>query len=230
MPVARRSDLVCHIIGIDLDHGLADTHWIANALEPSPDRQPQRACNLRHFYFCPHYPLISSPSVRVRPAYGRPRESSERPGAHLAGYVHASGLAVHRGSGVRANGIRSNTRAVPGGADRCGKSALWLRLQPELGHRHSSHLSFRVTTSAPFSSAAFSTDFKLGSRKSSSATLNLVSSCHSAPGNGDAADHIRALYPNLRSSYLREIFLLSLRSSKHRATVEEAIARIGLPE
>src|SRR5271163_3188109 len=58
------SDLMRHIIGVDLDHGLADTYWVANALEPTADRQPQGACNLRHFYFCPHYPLISSPSVR----------------------------------------------------------------------------------------------------------------------------------------------------------------------
>jgi TolB-like protein/class 3 adenylate cyclase len=46
----------------------------------------------------------------------------------------------------------------------------------------------------------------------------------------DAADRIRALYPNLRASYLREMFLQPLRSSRHRAIVEEAIARIGLPD
>ena len=44
----------------------------------------------------------------------------------------------------------------------------------------------------------------------------------------DAAGHIRALYPHLRSSHLRRIFYT--RSSKHRAMVEETIARLGLPE
>ncbi len=44
----------------------------------------------------------------------------------------------------------------------------------------------------------------------------------------DAAGHIRALYPHLCSSHLRRIFYI--RSSKHRAMVEEAIARLGLPE
>jgi len=43
-----------------------------------------------------------------------------------------------------------------------------------------------------------------------------------------AADRIRALYPHLRSSHLRKMFYT--RSSKHRATTEEAIARLGLPE
>src|ERR1700675_3178670 len=57
----RRSDLVRHVISIDLDQGLANADWIANDLEPSPDRQPQDAGNLWHFYFCPHYSLISSP-------------------------------------------------------------------------------------------------------------------------------------------------------------------------
>jgi hypothetical protein len=58
MPGGRRSDLVRHIVCIDLDQGLADANWIANALEPPPDRQPRDACNLRHSYFCPHYSLI----------------------------------------------------------------------------------------------------------------------------------------------------------------------------
>src|SRR5229473_619330 len=40
----------------------------------------------------------------------------------------------------------------------------------------------------------------------------------------DAAGHIRALYPHLCSSHLRRIFYI--RSSKHRAMVEEAIARL----
>jgi TolB-like protein/class 3 adenylate cyclase len=44
----------------------------------------------------------------------------------------------------------------------------------------------------------------------------------------DAADHIRALYPHLRSSHLRE--MSPMRSPRHRAMIEEAIARIGLPE
>jgi hypothetical protein len=47
-------------------------------------------------------------------------------------------------------------------------------------------------------------------------------------GAADAADHIRALYPHLRSSQLRRLFYM--RSSKHRAMVEEDIARLGLPE
>jgi adenylate cyclase len=47
-------------------------------------------------------------------------------------------------------------------------------------------------------------------------------------GAADAADHIRALYPHLRSSHLRKLFYM--RSSKHRAMVEEGIARLGLPE
>jgi class 3 adenylate cyclase len=42
------------------------------------------------------------------------------------------------------------------------------------------------------------------------------------------AVHIRALYPHLRSSHLRKLFYM--RSSKHRAMVEEDIARLGLPE
>ncbi len=44
----------------------------------------------------------------------------------------------------------------------------------------------------------------------------------------DAADHIRALYPHLRSSHLRDIS--PMRSPRHRALIEETIARIGLPE
>jgi adenylate cyclase len=47
-------------------------------------------------------------------------------------------------------------------------------------------------------------------------------------GAADAADHIRALYPHLRSSHLRRLYYM--RSSKHRAMVEEDIARLGLPE
>jgi len=43
-----------------------------------------------------------------------------------------------------------------------------------------------------------------------------------------AADHLRALYPHLRSSHLREIS--PMRSPRHRAIIEETIARIGLPE
>jgi TolB-like protein/class 3 adenylate cyclase/tetratricopeptide (TPR) repeat protein len=46
----------------------------------------------------------------------------------------------------------------------------------------------------------------------------------------DAADHIRAVYPHLRSSHLREMFLSPTRSPRHRAMIGEAIARIGLPE
>jgi TolB-like protein/class 3 adenylate cyclase/tetratricopeptide (TPR) repeat protein len=46
----------------------------------------------------------------------------------------------------------------------------------------------------------------------------------------DAADHIRAVYPHLRSSHLREMFLSPTRSPRHRAMIEEAIARIGLPD
>jgi hypothetical protein len=53
----RRSDVVRHVISIDLDQGLADADWIANALEPSPDRQPQGVGNFWHFYFCSHYSL-----------------------------------------------------------------------------------------------------------------------------------------------------------------------------
>jgi TolB-like protein/class 3 adenylate cyclase len=49
-------------------------------------------------------------------------------------------------------------------------------------------------------------------------------------GAADAAKHIRALYPHLRSSHLRQLFSSPLRSSQHRAMVEEAIARLGLPE
>jgi hypothetical protein len=47
-------------------------------------------------------------------------------------------------------------------------------------------------------------------------------------GAADAADHMRALYPHLRSSLLRRLFYM--RSSKHRAMAEEDIARLGLPE
>ena len=44
----------------------------------------------------------------------------------------------------------------------------------------------------------------------------------------DATAHIRALYPHLRNSHLRE--MSPIRSPRHRAMLEEAIARIGLPE
>jgi TolB-like protein/class 3 adenylate cyclase/tetratricopeptide (TPR) repeat protein len=48
----------------------------------------------------------------------------------------------------------------------------------------------------------------------------------------DAADHIRALYPHLRSSNLRSLFILASRSinPKSRAFMENAIAGLGLPE
>jgi TolB-like protein/class 3 adenylate cyclase len=48
----------------------------------------------------------------------------------------------------------------------------------------------------------------------------------------DAADHIRALYPHLRSLNLRGLFNLASRSinPKRRALLENAIARLGLPE
>src|SRR5258708_11882405 len=47
----------------------------------------------------------------------------------------------------------------------------------------------------------------------------------------DAAGHIRALYPHLRSSHLRQMLgLASLRNPKRRAMLENAIARLGLPE
>jgi hypothetical protein len=44
------------------------------------------------------------------------------------------------------------------------------------------------TISAPFSSAAF-TVFNSGLRKSSSAKLKALSSCHSAPGSGSGRSH-----------------------------------------
>jgi TolB-like protein/class 3 adenylate cyclase len=47
-------------------------------------------------------------------------------------------------------------------------------------------------------------------------------------GAADAADHIHALYPHLRSSHLRKMFYT--RSSKHQAMTVEAIAHLGLPE
>ena len=49
-------------------------------------------------------------------------------------------------------------------------------------------------------------------------------------GAGAAAGQIRALYPQLRNSILRKMFLPPTLSSKHRAMVEDAIARLGLPE
>jgi hypothetical protein len=46
----------------------------------------------------------------------------------------------------------------------------------------------------------------------------------------DAADHIRALYPHLRSSTLRQmVTLASVRNPKRRALLEDALARFGLP-
>ena len=45
----------------------------------------------------------------------------------------------------------------------------------------------------------------------------------------DAAGHLRALHPHLRSSHLRAT-LFALRTDRHRAMAEEAIVRIGLPE
>jgi TolB-like protein/class 3 adenylate cyclase len=47
---------------------------------------------------------------------------------------------------------------------------------------------------------------------------------------GAAAGQIRALYPQLRSSILRNMFLAPTLSSKHRAIVEDAIVRLHLPE
>ena len=44
----------------------------------------------------------------------------------------------------------------------------------------------------------------------------------------EAGDRIRALYPHLRSSDVRRFFYVQ--SAKHRAMVEENIARLGLPE
>jgi TolB-like protein/class 3 adenylate cyclase len=44
----------------------------------------------------------------------------------------------------------------------------------------------------------------------------------------DAGDRIRALYPHLRNSDLRRVFYM--KSTKHRAMVDESIARLGLPE
>ena len=47
----------------------------------------------------------------------------------------------------------------------------------------------------------------------------------------DAADHIRALYPHLRSSHLRVmLFFAQIRNPKRRAVLEGALARLGLPE
>jgi TolB-like protein/tetratricopeptide (TPR) repeat protein len=48
----------------------------------------------------------------------------------------------------------------------------------------------------------------------------------------DAADNIRALYPHLHSSNLREMYNLASRSinPKRRALLENAITRFGLPE
>lgn len=45
-----------------------------------------------------------------------------------------------------------------------------------------------------------------------------------------AANQIRVLYPHLRRSHLREMYVTLLRSSRHRTSLEEAIAHIGLPE
>jgi adenylate cyclase len=44
----------------------------------------------------------------------------------------------------------------------------------------------------------------------------------------EVGDRIRALYPHLRSSYVRRFYYV--RSAKHQAMVEENIARLGLPE
>jgi TolB-like protein/class 3 adenylate cyclase/Tfp pilus assembly protein PilF len=47
----------------------------------------------------------------------------------------------------------------------------------------------------------------------------------------DTADHFRALYPHLRSSTLRQMLTLaSMRTPKRRAMLENALARLGLPE
>jgi adenylate cyclase len=47
----------------------------------------------------------------------------------------------------------------------------------------------------------------------------------------DAADHIRALYPHLRSSVLRAILRVAkIRDPKRRVLLENAIASLGLPE
>ncbi len=47
----------------------------------------------------------------------------------------------------------------------------------------------------------------------------------------DAADHIRALYPHLRSSSLSKLLTLaSVRNPKRRAMLENALARLALPE
>jgi tetratricopeptide (TPR) repeat protein len=50
-------------------------------------------------------------------------------------------------------------------------------------------------------------------------------------GAGKAAGQtIRTLYPQLRNSILRSMFLAPTLSLKHRSMVEDAIARLGLPE
>jgi adenylate cyclase len=52
-----------------------------------------------------------------------------------------------------------------------------------------------------------------------------------ATRKADAAGHIRALYPNLRSSTLTQMFRLpALRNARRRALLEDAIASLGLPE
>jgi len=51
----RCLDLMRQVIRFDFDHGFADTDWIANAPELSPNRQLRGARNLWHFYFRLHY-------------------------------------------------------------------------------------------------------------------------------------------------------------------------------
>ena len=62
-----------------------------------------------------------------------------------------------------------------------------------------------MTSSAPFSSAAFTTVLKSGSRRSSSAALNFVSSCHSAPGKGFGIFHSLMTYTTRSVRWPRDL-------------------------
>jgi len=95
------------------------------------------------------------------------------------------------------------------------------------------YLCLWMTTSAPFSSAAFTIVFKSGSRTSSSANLNLVSSCHSAPGNGFGKFHSLVTYATRsvrRPRFIHSTYRLSLDMvSIFRFSAEIEQATDGLP-
>jgi hypothetical protein len=89
---------VRHIISIYLDQRLIKGDRIANAFEPSSDRQPEDAGNLWHFYFCSHNSLILAFACQLcvrwkaqpPPIPGRADTGLQVDGARLGGWSEVS--------------------------------------------------------------------------------------------------------------------------------------------